>query len=54
MQRAADADPINDVDIGVGGGFASLLIPGRFRVDYAHGLRDGADVLTVRYLAPGW
>ena len=45
---------LDDADIGVGLGIASLLVPGRFRVDYAHGLRDGADAITARYVVSGW
>jgi hypothetical protein len=54
MERANESDPLNDVDVGVGVGLASLLLPGRFRVDYAHGLRDGADAVTVRYVVSPW
>jgi hypothetical protein len=54
MKRANEGDPLNDVDVGVGAGLASLLVPGRFRVDYAHGLRDGADAVTVRYVVSPW
>jgi predicted double-glycine peptidase len=54
MQRSGGAGALNDVDIGAGVGLASLLLPGRFRLDYAHGLRDGADAVTVRYVTPLW
>lgn len=54
MKRANDGDPLDDVDVGVGAGLASLVVPGRFRVDYAHGLRDGADAVTVRYVVSPW
>jgi hypothetical protein len=54
MQRPGNLLPANDVDVGVGAGLASLLVPGRFRVDYAHGMRDGADAVTVRYVVPAW
>ena len=52
--RVIDAGALVDVDVGAGVGFASLLVPGRIRIDVAHGLRDGADALTVRYVSPSW
>jgi len=54
MQRTNGDGALNDVDVGVGAGLASLLVPGRFRVDYGHGLRDGADAVTVRYVVSPW
>ena len=54
MQRNGALRPVDDVDIGAGVGVASLLVPGRLRVDYAHGLRDGADAVTVRYVLSVW
>jgi hypothetical protein len=45
---------VGDVDVGAGLGLASLLVPGRIRLDYAHGLRDGADALTLRYVTASW
>jgi hypothetical protein len=54
MTRFAPGGALNDVDIGAGVGLASLLVPGRIRVDVAHGLRDGADTISVRYVTSGW
>ena len=54
MQRTGEFGAVNDLDVGVGVGFASLLVPGRLRVDYGHGLRDGADAVTVRYVTSLW
>ena len=54
MQRRVAGGALADVDVGVGVGFASLLVPGRIRLDVAHGLRDGADALTVSYISPTW
>ena len=45
---------VGDVDLGAGLGLAPLLIPGRIRVDVAHGLRDGADSVSVRYITRMW
>ena len=45
---------VGDVDVGGGVSLTSLLAPGRIRLDYAHGLRDGADALTIRYVGPAW
>jgi hypothetical protein len=53
MARLAGS-PVTDVDVGAGVGLTSLLAPGRVRVDFAHGLRDGADTLSVRYVTPLW
>jgi hypothetical protein len=54
MRRRVAGGALADVDIGVGVGVASLLVPGRIRLDVAHGLRDGADALTVSYVSPTW
>jgi hypothetical protein len=43
-----------DVDVGMGVGVASRLVPGRVQLEFAHGLRDGADTLSVRYVAARW
>ena len=52
--RVLDAGTLADVDIGAGVGLASLLVPGRIRIDVAHGLGDGADALSIRYVSPSW
>ena len=49
MTRPVPGAALGDVDVGAGLGFASLLVPGRIRVDFAHGLRDAADSVSVRY-----
>jgi hypothetical protein len=54
MQRSGGLGPIDDVDLGAGVGLASLLVPGRLRIDYAHGLRDGADAVTLRFVVSAW
>jgi hypothetical protein len=54
MRRDLGEQSMTDVDVGAGVGVSSLLVPGRFRLDYAHGLRDGADAITLRYVAPAW
>jgi hypothetical protein len=54
MNRASELAAVNDVDVGTGITVASLLVPGRLRVDYAHGLRDGADAVTARYVVSPW
>ena len=54
MKRSDGLAAITDVDAGAGIALASLLVPGRLRLDYAHGLRDGADALTARYVISPW
>jgi hypothetical protein len=54
VERIDGSPALNDADIGVSVGLASLLVPGRFTVDYAHGLRDGADAVTARYVVSVW
>jgi hypothetical protein len=52
--RLLPADPRHDVDTGAGLRFSSLLVPGQVQLDVAHGLRDGANALSVRYVSPSW
>jgi hypothetical protein len=54
LNRADGLSPVNDVDVGAGIALASLLVPGRLRLDYAHGTRDGADAVTARYVISLW
>jgi hypothetical protein len=54
MTRPVSTNALGDVDVGAGVGLASLLIPGRIRLDVAHGLRDGADTVSVRYVTTAW
>lgn len=54
MTRRLPGTALGDVDVGAGLGLASLLVPGRVRVDVAHGLRDGADSVSVRYVTTAW
>lgn len=48
MQRL-DAAAITDVDLGIGARLTVPLMPGMFRLDLAHGLRDGDTALSVAY-----
>lgn len=54
MRRAGGIGSIGDVDVGGGVGIASLLVPGRVYLNYAHGLRDGADAFSARYVVGVW
>jgi hypothetical protein len=38
-----------DVDIGAGARFSAAGLPGVLRIDFAHGLRDGHDAISVVY-----
>jgi hypothetical protein len=39
-----------DVDVGAGARLSALSFPGVLRIDVAHGLRDGADAISVVYV----
>lgn len=45
--------PRSQVDVGIGLEVGAPGVDGRLRLDYARGLRDGADALTLRW-APAW
>jgi hypothetical protein len=52
--RMTQPGALDDVDLGFGVRLASGLTAGRVYLDVAHGLRDGSDAFSARYVTAAW